>query len=590
LTILFNNRKLFCLFAFFLLVGKDALSQISSDPKENFLDGEYYISQGMYKDALPSYLAILKKEPDNSNVNYRVGLCYMKLGSEESKALPYLQKAVENIDVKYVEGKFKSTGAPPEAWILLGDAYLRQNLLDDASGAYTKYRDLIGTDTKKLAVINKRIDGIAESRQLQQTSQNLQILNIGNAINSKYSDNHPVLTADQNTIVYTQNKEDFEKIMINHKLAGEWGQPVEITRQLGSEGDCYTTWISNDGSELLLIKHDEVNTDIYSSKLVKGKWQKMQPIAGKINTKYNESSACISPDGNSLYFSSDKPKGLGGYDIYVADKTGDSWGNVRNLGKLINTDKDEINPYISSDGNVLYFSSNGHKSVGNMDILYSEKDAGGNWQDPVNPGKPINTTNDELSYIYFADTKTGYISKDLPQGVGKEDIYTVTPAIEEPALAEITVPPVIESPVNNVIPNADTVIATQPLTPTEPVSTVANPDVKNDIVVTTATVQTSRKKKTKEIVKPLTINPGLTDTTSIYTIQILALLHPKESQKFKVSDVIVSEGDDGFSRYTHGEFKDLAKAQASLKNLKNKGFRDAFIRKINTIPNYSKMK
>jgi tetratricopeptide (TPR) repeat protein len=569
-------------------IARYSFSQPSGDPKYDFLDGEYFVSQGQFVEALPYFLAVLKKDPGNCNVNYRVGLCYMKQAGDEVKALPYLKKAVENIDLKYVEGKFKNPAAPPETWILIGDSYMRQNLLDDASDAYKKYHDLIGTsDSKKLAVINKRIEDVASSKELQQTSQNLQMLNLGNLINTKYSETGPVLSGDQKTLVYTQSRDAFEKIMVSHRTGAIWGTPVEITRQIGSEGDCYATGISNDGTELYVINHDEIGSDIYVSKLVKGKWQKMQPIPGKVNTKYHESSACVSPDGKYLYFSSDRPKGFGGFDLYVAEKTGDIWGNIKNLGKIINTDKDEVAPYLSADGKVLYFSSNGHKTVGNMDILYSVKDADGNWQTPVNPGKPINTTNDELSYVYFDDTKTGYISRNLPQGVGKNDLYSVVPAIEEAALPDTLPPPVAEKNLEAAIAKPDTFLNAPVIAPTEHSNITIVANETNNSSVSSQPIQ--KKKASNRSLTESNVKAPL-DTTSIYTIQIMALQHSKNSTKIKLSSIIISEGNDGYSRYTHGEFKDLAKAQASLKNLRKKGFKDAFIRKISTIPNYSKSK
>ena len=102
------------------------------------------IYQANYQDALPFYLSVLSKFPDNSNVNYRIGQCYMHILGEQNKALPYLQKSVNEINPKYMDGRYKETGAPPEAWLLLGDAYHRDNQLRNASFAYYQYKSLIG--------------------------------------------------------------------------------------------------------------------------------------------------------------------------------------------------------------------------------------------------------------------------------------------------------------------------------------------------------------------------------------------------------------------------------------------------------------
>ena len=118
--------------------------QATGDPKQDFLYGEYYLDQANYQDALPFYLSVLSEFPDNSNVNYRIGQCYMHILGEQNKALPYLQKSVNEINPKYMDGRYKETGAPPEAWLLLGDAYHRDNQLRNASFAYYQYKSLIG--------------------------------------------------------------------------------------------------------------------------------------------------------------------------------------------------------------------------------------------------------------------------------------------------------------------------------------------------------------------------------------------------------------------------------------------------------------
>ncbi len=616
MTIFFKNSRLVCIVIVSIFIFKNAFSQITGDPHEDFLEGEFYVSQGMYTDALPYYLSVVRKDTGNCNVNYRIGLCYMKQQGEESKALPYLLRAIREINPKYVEGKYKSSGAPPETYILLGDDYFRENDLANALDAYSKYRDLIGTsDKKKSDVINKRIDAVDKSKELQLKSQNLVLINLGDQINSKYSENNPVLSGDQKTLIYTQSREAFEKIFVSHNINGVWSKPVDITRQIGSEGDCYSTGISNDGTELYVIKHDDQNSDIYVAKLVKNRWQRMEPVPGKINTRYHESSACVSPDGNKLYFSSDRPKGFGGYDIYVAEKTKDVWGNVKNLGNVINTDKDEINPYISADGKILYFSSNGHESVGNMDILYSEMGADGNWKAPVNPGTPINTTGDDLSYIYFDDSKTGYISRKLADGYGQNDIYSIGPPAEKPVPQEV-VTQTTEAPVTSNLVVTDTLnsgsataVKEKNLNQEVPVSTSSSSSQMASSVSynqpensktslqheakKTKTTKSSNVKpvKEKKISKNLVANVAISftrDTGANYTIQIFALIHPCNAGNIKLKPIVISKGNDNYYRYTYGQYKSIIEAQASLKRLESMGFNEAFIKKISAISNYSK--
>jgi hypothetical protein len=423
---LLRLHSLLCTVIFLILAIPVSWGQATGDPKEDFLYGEYYLAQGLFHEALPFYLSSLEHNPDNSNINYRIGLCYTRILGEQQNALPYLKKAILEINNHYIDGKYNNTGAPAEAWLLLGDAYLRDDQLLEASRAYHIYKDLIGTsDPEKYEVIMKRISGLGVSYEYQRDQQDIALINMGANINSRFSDYNPVLSGDQKVLIYTQYWESYDRILMSLLGLNGWSVAEDISSKVGSDGSCYSSAISFDGKQLFLVCHDEMAYDIYVSNYTQNGWTKMKPITGKINSRYRESSMSISADGKTIYFASDKPGGEGGFDIYMAQREGSEWTEIENIGKPINTSGNEEAPYISYDGRVLYFSSNGHETVGNMDVLYSELDESENWKEPVNMGVPINTTNDEVFFVYFKDTKTGYHSRDLPEGMGKNDIYRI---------------------------------------------------------------------------------------------------------------------------------------------------------------------
>ncbi len=420
-----NSLRLL-LYPLLILSCYSIAGQSTGDPREDFLYGEYYLMRAMYSEALPFYLSALEANPDNSNINYRIGLCYSKMLGEQHNALPYLKKSVLEINKHYVEGKYYSTGAPREAWLLLGDAYLRNDELLNASRAYHEYKNLIGdTKDKMYQEVMRRISVIGISFELQRSGEEIDMTNLGSHINSRFSDYNPVLSGDQKTLVYTQFWESYDRILLSRLTENGWSLPEDISTQIQSDGMCYTSALSFDGKDLYLVCHDEENYDLFVSKNTDGVWSKMEPLPGKVNSKYRESSVAISADGRELYFSSDRPEGEGGFDIYHAVKTGEYWSEVTNLGKPVNTSHNEEAPYITNDGTILYFSSDGHLTVGNMDILYSTMNADGTWQEPLNMGTPVNTTNDDLFFVYFKDYQTGYLSRDIPEGMGRHDIYRI---------------------------------------------------------------------------------------------------------------------------------------------------------------------
>ncbi|MCB0381723.1 MAG: PD40 domain-containing protein, partial [Flavobacteriales bacterium] len=145
-----------------------------------------------------------------------------------------------------------------------------------------------------------------------------------------------------------------------------------------------------------------------------------------INSKNQETSACFSPDGNTIYFVSNRPDGIGGKDIYKSTKNKDGkWGEAENLGRTINTIDDEDAVFLHADGKTLYFSSKGHKTMGGYDIFKSTYEKG-KWSTPENIGYPINTADDDVCFVLTASGEYGYYTSAKLDGKGKRDIYRVS--------------------------------------------------------------------------------------------------------------------------------------------------------------------
>jgi outer membrane protein OmpA-like peptidoglycan-associated protein len=154
------------------------------------------------------------------------------------------------------------------------------------------------------------------------------------------------------------------------------------------------------------------NTDLYTTDLINGEWTEIRPLGDKVNDpKYWDSQPSMSSDGKTLYFVSDRPGGLGGTDVYVTRKGANGeWGIPENVGAPINTPGNERSPFIHSDSQTLYFSSDGLPGVGGLDIFFVRKDDKGKWLEPVNIGIPINSEEDNLSFFVSTDGHTGYFS------------------------------------------------------------------------------------------------------------------------------------------------------------------------------------
>jgi hypothetical protein len=178
---------------------------------------------------------------------------------------------------------------------------------------------------------------------------------------------------------------------------------------------------------LLLSKDDDYNSDIFSSTYNGKTWSKTVKLNKNINTKYWESHGFISQDSDILIFSSDRPGGFGGLDLYISKKIKGEWGPAANLGPEINTMFNEDRPFLINKGKTLFFSSQGHRNIGGYDIFRSDKEANGLWSKPENLGYPINTPDDNIFFMPTAEGKEGYYSifKES-DGFGKDDIFKIT--------------------------------------------------------------------------------------------------------------------------------------------------------------------
>ncbi|MFN8712197.1 MAG: OmpA family protein [Bacteroidota bacterium] len=149
-------------------------------------------------------------------------------------------------------------------------------------------------------------------------------------------------------------------------------------------------------------------------------WSKPEPFLWNSDL-YSCAHPALSADRQLLYFSSDMPGSLGGMDIWMCRRDGDSWGKPINLGASINTIADEVFPYLRGDG-TLFFSSSGHPGLGGLDI-FATKQANGIWLEPANQGAPLNSLTDDFSIVFDANNQTGYFASDRVGGKGKDDIY-----------------------------------------------------------------------------------------------------------------------------------------------------------------------
>lgn len=255
-------------------------------------------------------------------------------------------------------------------------------------------------------------------------------INIGNNINTSNDEYVNQFYVMDDRIVYTSHYEFDnqvnENIYVSAMMDSVWLLPQKLLEDIDSYGDVGAANISADGSEIYFSGcswYDGIGScDIYRLKFEGGRWSKPENISS-INTSEWESQPCLSYDGKELFFvRSNRRQGTS--DIFVARRDEEGrWSQAYRLDTVINTDGNEMAPFIHHDGTTLYFSSDGHLGMGGYDLFVSRRDADGRWSEPVNLGYPLNTSGDEINIVVSNDAEKAYLSAVRDEGFGGYDIY-----------------------------------------------------------------------------------------------------------------------------------------------------------------------
>jgi hypothetical protein len=420
------TARVICL-CIFLSVTQFSFAQEYVDQRETFFDAEYYFGYEDYREAVFHYVKLHNFQKYNASLNYKIGVCYLNIIGSKTKAIPYLENAIRNTGKRYRPKSYRAKKAPYEAFLLLGRAYRINNQLDKAEATLKEYEALLGAgDLIRRELLNRELEIVARARELQKTPIDVRITNLGENFNTGNNDFNPAISGDGNSMVFMTSLRFYDAIMYTTNKDGVWSPPVPVIEQLGSDGDHYVSSLSWDGTEMYVVVGDQYESNIHVSYLRNGIWSRLQKLNRQINTSGREAHASLSKDGLSLYFTSNRAGGFGGLDIYRSVRQpGGDWEPAENLGSVINTSFDEKAPFLTEDGEKLYFSSFGHDNMGEFDIFYSRVGADGRLSVPRNIGWSLNTTDDDLFFVPVNNGTAGYMSAFSEDSFGGSDLYFV---------------------------------------------------------------------------------------------------------------------------------------------------------------------
>ena len=386
-----------------------------------------------YRKALPFLYKANTFNPNNAALNYKIGRCYLVNTVFKEEAIPHLLKAQKlnpNIatDIHYY----------------LGIGYHINHEFDKAIAEFKKHKATLAGKgiAAEFAATEKKIKECDVAKTLVANPERVFIDNFGKPVNSKYPEYGAIISADESVMMFTSRRHtstgadkmergdsDYsEDIYITNKVDGAWTTPKNMGDPINTSGHDATTAVSPDAQSMIVYIDDKGDGNLYECKLEGDLWSEPKKMNKNINSKAHESSASYSSDGKTFYFVSNKPGGFGYHDIYVCNwnEEKQDWGVATNLGATVNTKHNEEAVLLHPDGKTLYFSSQGHQTMGGYDIFKSTLQDDGSWGKPVNIGYPINTVGNDVFFVINASGRRGYYSSFVKDGHGEKDILMIT--------------------------------------------------------------------------------------------------------------------------------------------------------------------
>lgn len=439
------------LFSVSLLLSLNSFSQIdealvkeianSGDEKEIVKYSSVFMMEGYmsYSEILVDKL--LEINHQSANYLYKKGILEMMLRNNYTSAINYFEKAISNTDKYYDIISVKEESATTDIYFHLATCYHMNQEFDKAIEYYSIFLDESYKRSGLLTESEIRIQQCKNAKELISNPSDLIVKSIRGDINTENPEYSPIVSLDGTEIFFTSRRKweymdeslkdpiiNFfpEDIYVSNFGDSSWITPVRLDFCQPERNEA-TVALSTDQSTIYMYGDSLGNGDLYYTDYFYSQFKDFTHVEHKqINSKYWETHCTISHDRESFYFVSNRPGGYGGRDIYVVNRINDTtWSEPINLGSGINSSNDEDAPFITVDNEVLYFASNGPKSIGGFDILRAERNEDGTFTEALNMGYPLNTTHDDIFFTSTVDGSKGYFSSFRPGGKGEKDIYEV---------------------------------------------------------------------------------------------------------------------------------------------------------------------
>lgn len=382
---------------------------------------------------------LLSVNPKNGNYNYRKGFILLGMNKSPELALKHLEIAAEKTEINYDIYSPKETSAPIDVFYYIGVCHHRMGNLDKALEFYNKFMNETQKGSTLIPIATRKIAQVGSAKAMGIYNSNAVLMDI----NSPFNEFCPIVSAEGKSLSFSSTRprtdnssaayvepmfnalpSDIYQTTLNK--VGSWSS-AQLFSMNDKKTDEVLSFLSQ--NERALYYSSWNDPTIYSSLFEQGSFTAPKQITlsvanGKEKAAPYSMQFIVSTDGKMGFFVSNALSGKGGWDLFMVEKKGDQWGEATNLS-MLNSDADEMAPFLSLDGKTLYFSSDNAQSIGGFDIFKATRDVNGMWSKPTNLGYSVNSFSDEVGFSMIADGTKGYVSSNRIGTSGMYDIFSM---------------------------------------------------------------------------------------------------------------------------------------------------------------------
>lgn len=420
----------FLLIATFILLMSETLgvAQPYGYKRASFRKAVNLYADADYAAAYALFSTLASRFPHEPEYSLYAGLSALNTSDVAQEALAWFEQGLQCDSMVLV-----NSGVWDDLMLAKAEALMALMRLDEAVGVCQQLIAL-ASDPLVIAHARKKKQQAIRNRFFVENAIAATINNMGGIVNSRHDDHTGCLNLAGDILYFTSKRvvsskspDGQERVFFSRLKDSVWSSPLLLPLFGKKQAHESMLSLTCDESVMAVFLSDGGRQDIYTIQRVRDVWGKLRRFPEPVSSIWNQTHLSFSPDQSTVFFTSDRPGGFGGRDIYMSKLGNDHrWGPPRNLGPNVNTPLDEETPFMHANGHTLYFASEGHEGMGRFDVFFSEMQPDSSFSVASNMGYPINSMEDDFAFFPDISNRRAVLSSTRnDRKIGGCDLFMV---------------------------------------------------------------------------------------------------------------------------------------------------------------------